>query len=104
MRDGFGIEGVIDRIDIEKDGSLHVIDYKLKKHFNHKTEDAMQLAIYAEALKNRGAAEIQTSFYDLYQNRLIAVDCTQGAALLAQTLQDLKGTIEIAPKTNPACR
>ena len=104
MRDGFGIEGVIDRIDIEKDGSLHVIDYKLKKHFSHKTEDAMQLAIYAEALKNRGAAEIQTSFYDLYQNRLIAVDCTQGAALLAQTLQDLKGTIEIAPKTNPACR
>ncbi|MDE7255683.1 MAG: PD-(D/E)XK nuclease family protein, partial [Helicobacter sp.] len=102
--DGFGIEGVIDRIDIEKDGSLHIIDYKLKKLVSHKAEDSMQLALYAQALKNRGAAEILTSFYDLYQNRLFAVDCTQGAALLAQTLQKLKGTIEIAPKINPACR
>ncbi|MDE7173777.1 MAG: PD-(D/E)XK nuclease family protein, partial [Helicobacter sp.] len=102
--DGFGIEGVIDRIDIEKDGSLHIIDYKLKKRFNHKAEDSMQLALYAQALKNRGAAEILTSFYDLYQNRLFAVDCTQGAALLAQTLQSLKGTILIEPKINPACR
>lgn len=104
VRDGFGIDGVMDRIDIEKDGSLHIIDYKLKKHFNHKAEDDMQLAIYAEALKNRGAAEIRTSFYDLYQNRLIAVDCTQGAKRLTQTLQSLKGTIHIEPKTNPACR
>lgn len=104
VHDGFGIEGVIDRIDTEKDGSLHIIDYKLKKHFGYKAEDAMQLAIYAQALKNKGAAEIRTSFYDLYQNRLLNVDCTQGAALLAQTLQRLKGTIKIEPTANPACR
>lgn len=102
--DGFGIEGVMDRIDKEPNGSLHIIDYKLKKHFHHDVKDALQLAIYVQALKHRGVTSIQASFYDLYQNQLLTFDYTKGAALFAQTLQKLRGEIQIAPTPNPTCR
>ena len=67
-------------------------------------KDELQLAIYTQALKHRGATQIRASFYDLYQNQLLTLDCTKGAALLAQTLQELRGEIQIAPTINPTCR
>lgn len=99
---GFGIDGIIDRIDTDENG-LILIDYKLRKNFAPDSKDGMQLALYAEALKQDNNDAIHSVFYDLYKSRFIDMP-EKSHALLFQTLDAMKGEIQFYPTKNSSCR
>lgn len=49
--DNYIIRGFIDRLDVDKDGLFHIVDYKTTK--NEKYLDNFQLLVYGMAIKNK---------------------------------------------------
>lgn len=106
---GIDIKGKIDRLDIDKDGFYHVIDYKLKenilmdslKKIEKKPEGIsdFQLAIYTIASANLLNLDVQTfldkhfkvaGYYSVYDGEILVEECTiEKITLLYKLLSDI---------------
>lgn len=94
----------IDRIDRVKTPSgadkIRIIDYKLKKDFSAKKEGFLQLAIYKRALGSEfSGSEIECGYFDLYENKIFAMDEeaeNDALAMMDCALDELKGEINFA--------
>ncbi|WP_181566289.1 PD-(D/E)XK nuclease family protein [Helicobacter monodelphidis] len=93
--EGICFHGKIDRIDKATDGSIILIDYKLKQNFKIATQD-LQFTLYkiaAQQLKETEDSKISAFYYDLYHGKKVSEDekNIQGSyELLQTTLKELQ--------------